>query len=105
MPLSEQAQNAQTPAPTSDPIMTRSGPSATSLRVVRNPQQDSAQRRGSKGLQLLGLAMVLGGIGIIFAGEFEFLPRSALTSGIGAGIAALGVWVSLRGRQSGPPAN
>lgn len=60
--------------------------------------QPAVTRSRSRGLQLLGLAMMLVGMGIIFAGEFEVLPRSALTSGLGGGVMAGGLWVHLRGR-------
>ena len=75
-------------------------PLAGTLRAVTNPQHDSAEGTGSPALQTLGLIMLLGGVAIIFAGEFEILPRSGLTSGLGAGIALLGVWANWRGRAA-----
>ena len=53
---------------------------------------------GSRRLQGLGIALVLVGIGIIFAGEFEVLPRGGLTFAIGGAVIAVGVLMHLRGR-------
>lgn len=47
---------------------------------------------------MLGIALAIVGAGIIFAGEFEVLPRDGLTAAIGGGVIGLGVFLFLRSR-------
>jgi membrane associated rhomboid family serine protease len=70
--------------------------SCANVRAVTESQPATAV--GSRRLAMLGIALVLVGAVIVFAGEFEVLPRDGMTAAIGGGVIGLGVFVYLRSR-------